>query len=88
MILHYTFPYCKGNYYDEISNDYYREDVNFIYEIDDEDAFEVIENRLRNDLKGCTEEELQKELDSINIYDYRDLLTEYFEDDAYDSFRS
>lgn len=88
MVLHYTFPYCRGNYYDEICPSYYETDVDCEYEITEDQAYDAIEKQLKKDFPELTKGEIKKELEEVDIYDYIEYLTEYFYDEAYEAFRN
>lgn len=85
MDLHYKFPSGQGSY-DSEYDEYYGDDVAYEYYITEDQAFEALKKIMKEDHPQMTDEEIDKELEGIDLDDYRDVLTEYFEDDAYNEF--
>ena len=85
MDLHYRFTSSQGSYDDEY-DEYYGDEVAYEYYITEDQAYEALKKIMKSDYPQMTDEEIDKELEGIDLDDYRDVLTEYFEDDAYNEF--
>ena len=85
MDLHYRFTSGQGSYDDEY-DEYYGDEVAYEYYITEDQAYEALKKIMKSDYPQMTDEEIDKELEGIDLDDYRDVLTEHFEDDAYNEF--
>ena len=85
MDLHYRFTSGQGSYDDEY-DEYYGDEVAYEYYITEDQAYEALKKIMKSDYPQMTDEEIDKELEGIDLDDYRDVVTEYFEDDAYNEF--
>lgn len=87
MNLHYSFPWGQGSY-DSEYDEYYCDNIDYEYEITEDQTYEALKRIMKEDHPQMTDEEIDKELDDIDLDDYRDILNEEFEDDAYNNFKN